>query len=159
MPIFPGTLINDCPLFYLTLLEYNCSPITDKTEFIIHLLNTICIYPDTIVLVNRKDKEYITVCEYFFNVIQLIRYFYDIEHFYSILNQKFLSQFTAEQSNDDIVLLKTRINQLQSTPLKLSEIARKIIRKNLDIPTQNHFQQLDLTKYLTDFLSQNISYV
>ncbi|CAF0899713.1 unnamed protein product [Adineta ricciae] len=159
LPIFPGTLVNDCPLFYLTLLEYNCSPITDKTEFIIDLLNTISIYPDTIVLVNRKDKEYITVCEYFFNVIQLIRYFYDIEQFYSIINQKFLSQFTAEQSNDDTVLLKTRINKLQSTPLKLSEIARKIIRKNLDIPSQHNFQQLDLTKYLADFLSQNISYV
>ncbi|UJR37800.1 hypothetical protein I4U23_030491 [Adineta vaga] len=154
LPTIPYPLINDCPLFYLTLLEYNCSPIVDKTEFIFHLLTIISTYPDTIILLNRKDKEYISLCEYFYNVIQLIHSFFDIEQFYSILHQNYLPLLSGQQSNEDIELLQHRINQLRSKPLKLSEIARKIIRKNVNIPTQCEFQQLNLSNYLVEFLSQ-----
>jgi hypothetical protein len=147
-------LINDCPLFYLILLEYNCISIVDKISFIFHLLNSISIHPDDIVLLNKKNKEFINICEYFLNIVQFAHYYYNIPKFYSIIDQHFYPQMNAEQPSEQVEILRKQLDYLRSTPLKLSEISRKIIRMNIDIPTKSKFHQLGLHKNLVEFLVQ-----
>ncbi|CAF3628772.1 unnamed protein product [Adineta steineri] len=151
----PCTLVNDCPLFYLSLIEYNCTPIiADKNSFILNLLNTISLYPHPILLLNKKNQEHITVCGYFLTIVQFAHYYLDIEQFYSTINQQYIPQLEAEQSSEEVELLRQQIRKLQTTPLKLSDIARKTIRMKLDTPTKSNFEQLDLHEHLIEFLSQ-----
>ncbi|CAF2544138.1 unnamed protein product [Rotaria sp. Silwood2] len=155
LPTFPCPLINDCPAFYLILLEYNCVSIVDKHKFIFQILHSVATHPHNFLLLNSKDKEFITVCEYFFKIAQLAHYNYNIEHFYSLVDKYCFPQLNAEQPSEQVEILRKQLDSLRSTPLKLSEIARKLIRIKVDLPTKEKFQQMDLTRYLTEFLSQS----
>jgi hypothetical protein len=101
-----------------------------------------------------KNKEFISVCEYFLRVVHLAHYYYRIDRFYFIIEKHFLPQLTAEQTSEEMQVLEKQLNKLRSTPLKLSEIARKLIRIETNIPTKNQFQKLGLTGHLVDFLVQ-----
>ncbi len=155
LPIFPCLLINDCPQFYLTLIEYNCSSISEKKLFIFHLLKSISIHRDNVLVSNKKAQEFISICEYFLNVVQLAHYYYKIERFYSIIDQHFFPQLNSEQPSEQVEILRKQLNDLRSTPLKLSEIARKLIHINVNIPAKNKFQKLGLTGHLVNFLVQS----
>ncbi len=78
-----------------------------------------------------------------------------MEQLYSITDKYFIPQLQAEQANEQVETIRKQLNHLQATPLKLSEIARKIIRMKIDIPTKDKFQQLDLTGHLVEFLGQS----
>ncbi|CAF5126725.1 unnamed protein product, partial [Rotaria sp. Silwood1] len=74
LPTFPCPLINDCPAFYLILLEYNCVSIVDKSKFIFQILHSVSTHPENYILLNGKDTEFITVCDYILKIVQLARY-------------------------------------------------------------------------------------
>lgn len=118
-------------------------------------MNSISIYPDNILLVNKKQKEFISICEYFLNIVQLGHYYFQIQEFYSIIDKHFIPQLTAQQSSEEIENLRQQLDNLRSTPLKLSELSRKLIHRNVPIPTKAKFQKLGLTKYLVDFLVES----
>jgi len=146
--------MNDCPQFYLILLEYSCSSVFEKTLFIFHLLNSLSIYPDNVLLLNKKDKEYISVCDYFLNIVQLARHYYKVDRLYSVTDRFFIPQLRGQQPSEEVEALRKQLDILRSTPLKLSEVSRKLIRENVDIPTKAKFQNLDLTGHLVNFLVQ-----
>jgi hypothetical protein len=123
----------------------------DKISFIFHLLHSISIHPDDILLFN---KAFIPICKYFLNVVHFAHYYYNVPQFYSTIDQYFLPQLNAEQSSDQVEILRKQLDTLRSTPLKLSEITRKIIRMKINIPAKNEFQQLGFNKYLVEFLVQ-----
>lgn len=154
VPSYPCSLANDCPQFYLILLEYNCSTIGDKQLFIFNLLKTLSIHPDTNLLINENNREFISVCDYVYKVIQIAHYFYRVEHFYGILYRHILPQLANQQSSEDMQKLTKRIDQLRSRPLKLSEITRKKVRIDLSSPTSSKIRRIPVTKYLLDFLEQ-----
>ncbi|CAF1124964.1 unnamed protein product [Rotaria sordida] len=154
LPTFPCPLINDCPAFYLLLLEYNCISIIDKSKFIFQLLHSISTHPDNYFLLNSKDKEFITVCEYFLKIVRLVHYNYNIERFYSLIEKYCLPQLNAEQPSEQVEILQEQLDSLRSTPLKLSELARKLIRTKINLPTKKKFEQMGLTRHLVEFLSQ-----
>ena len=148
-------MINDCPSFYLTLLEYNCVSIVDKSLFILQLLKSVSIHSDNELLFNTKDKKFINVCEYFLTVVQFAHYYYSIAQLYSIVDQHFFPQLIAEQSSEQVESLRKQLDVLRSTPLKLTEITRKLIRMKINIPTKEKFEQIGLTGHLIEYLSQS----
>jgi hypothetical protein len=139
----------------LILLEYNCSIIFEKILFIFHLLNSVSLYGDNVLVFNRKDQESITVCEYFFKVVQLAHYYYRINRFYSTIDQHFLPHLNAKQPSEQVEILRKQLDHLRSTPLKLSELARKLIHRKINNPTKSQFKEFGLTGHLLDFLVQS----
>ncbi|CAF3525562.1 unnamed protein product [Rotaria sp. Silwood1] len=155
LPTFPCPLINDCPAFYLILLEYNCVSIVDKSKFIFQILHSVSTHPENYILLNGKDTEFITVCDYILKIVKLARYNYGIENFYSLVDKYCLPELNAQQPSEQVEALRKELDSLRSTPLKLSEIARKLIRIKTNIPMKKKFKQLGLTRHLEEFLSQS----
>ncbi|CAF2116849.1 unnamed protein product [Rotaria magnacalcarata] len=155
LPSFPCLLVNDCPAFYSKLLEYNCVSITDKKLFIFQLLHSLSVHPEKFLLLNKTNKEFISVCEYFLKVANFVHYYYTIERFHEIIDQHLFPQLSAEQPSEQVDVLRKQLDTLRSTPLKLSEIARKLIRTKVTIPIKKEFEQLGVTRHLVEFLSQS----
>lgn len=154
VPTYPCTLVNDCAQFHLILLEYNCSTMIEKVLFIFHLLNSISMHPDDVLRLKRKHEEFINTCDYFFKVVQIAHYYYQIDRLFVTIEQRFLPQLMSQQSSEQVEILRRQIEQLRSTPLKLSQIARKVIRQKFDTPCKTQLKSLGLTKHLLDFLVQ-----
>lgn len=129
--------------------------IIEKEQFISQLLNSISVHPENILLFNMKDTEFISVCEYFFNVVQLVHYFYSIEGLHSAIDKYLIPRLSASQPSEHVEALVKNLETLRSTPLKLSELARKLIRIKTNVPTKNKFQNLGLTGHLVEFLVQS----
>lgn len=154
IPIYPCLLTNDCPQFYLILLEYNCSNIEDKLFFIYQLLDSVSKHEEKKLVWNKKTQDSISTCDYFLKIVQLAHYYYQINRLYGTIDHRFLPQLANQQSSEDIDRLRTQLEQLRSTPLKLSQIARKMIHQKIDFPCKNHLKPLGLTGHLLDFLVQ-----
>ena len=154
IPIYPCLLANDCPQFYLILLEYNCSNIEDKLFFIFQLLDSVSKHSENTLVWNKKDQDSISTCDYFLKVVQLAHYYYQINRLYGTIDQRFLPKLTTQQPSEQIDRLRTQLEQLRSTPLKLSQIVRKVIHQKIDLPCKSHLKQLGLTGHLVDFLVQ-----
>ncbi|CAF0858262.1 unnamed protein product [Didymodactylos carnosus] len=148
---FPLPLINDCPLFYVTLLRQNCPSIPNIPVFIFHLLNSITLWPETY-LTLYKTKSSLTICEYFYLIVQLAYTLYSVPKLFFTIEKYFLHQLDFEQPNEQIIELKTQLQQLQSKTLTLGEYARKLIRKQIKIPSKHNLNQLGLSSHLVNFL-------
>lgn len=127
---------------------------SEKVLFIFHLLNSISMHADNVLLLQRKNEELISTCDYFLKVVQMAHYYYQVDRLFSTIEQRFLPQLNAQQASEQVETLRGQIEQLRSTPLKLSQIARKLIHRKLDIPCKNHLKPLGLTGHLLDFLVQ-----
>ena len=138
----------------MILLEYNCPSIVDKTLFILHLLRSIAIHADNGFLFNRGTIELISVCDYFLRVVRLAHYYYRVDQLFSIIDKHFLPALHAEQASEQVHQLERQLNQLRSTPLKLSEIARKRIRAAVPVPSKQRFEQIGVPGHLQPFLVQ-----
>lgn len=103
---------------------------------------------------NTSEKEFISACDYFLKIVQLSHYYYKNEHLYAIIDKHFLPQLRAQQSSEEVEKLQKQLENLRSTPLKLSELSRKLIHQNIPIPNKTKIQTLGITKHLVDFLVQ-----
>jgi hypothetical protein len=127
----------------------------EKTLFIFHLLNSISLHRDGDLLIKKKDQELISTCDYFLKVVHLAHYYYQIDRFYSTIDQHFLPHLASEQPSEQVEILRKQLDHLRSTPLKLSELARKLIRRKIPNLTKIQFKQFGLTGHLVDFLVQS----
>lgn len=135
-------------------MEYNCSNIEDKLFFIFQLLDSVSKHSEHTLVWNKKDQDSISTCDYFLKVVQLAHYYYQINRLYGTIDKRFFPQLTTQQPSEQIERLRIQLEQLRSTPLKLSQIARKVIHQKIDLPCKNHLKQAGLTGHLLDFLVQ-----
>lgn len=152
LSIFPCPLMNDCPQFYLILLEYNCVSIADKILFIRQLLNSIVVYPENSLLFNREKIEWISVCDYFLRIVKFVRLNYRFDQLFNLIEREFLPILHSQQPSEDVHQLKNELEKLRSKPLKLSEIVRKQIRLGVQIPTKNQFEKFGFTGSHLEYL-------
>ena len=152
IPVYPCLLINDCPQFYLLLLEYNCVSIVDKNLFISQLLQSIAIHPENSLIFQQETIDSISICDYFLRIVQLVHYYYRVPQLYSMIEQQFLPILHSQQSSEQVHQLEKQLEQLRSTPLKLREIVRKQIRLSVPIPSEYQFKQIGLVGHQLKYL-------
>jgi hypothetical protein len=123
--------------------------------FLFDLLKSISLHGENVLLINKKNQELISVCDYFLKVVQLVHYYYEFPRLYYTIDQDLLPKLASEQPSEQIEVLRKQLERLRSTPMKLSELSRKIIRQNITLPTKTEIKKLGLTGHLVNFLTQS----